>query len=604
MKKLNILFAMFVAMIALSFSAKAEDYTLTLNIDNPTAVTVNINYKPVTMNPGANEVACTDNTTITVAEKDGYKITSFNDKDGNAISGYSGTYSIYANAANYAGQSYTITTDEIIFDGEVIVNVDKAQGLYLYMDGKSSPITLEDGDNMIPYCSKYHKELKLSDYSNNIYSVKVNGKPASWSAKDYYWHMPLPAGRIDIRVNYPDVDCKVKLTFTNPGTEGFLTSVKTGPNNDQKDIARDVFLSDNFVVKAGTDVTLGSVVKDNYTFTSMTLGDRVITSFWGTQTFRIKGDCEIVIDVTKLETKSATINIAGDASAVRATLNYNALPLVAGANVIEFVDGKNGLNISSTTNNYTILVSRNGNEEKLGQNIMLADGDVINIEMTEKIFDKHFVIFADKEPSSFRMFNFTTAGGATVPVKLGYQTLGFAEGDSPFWLQEWPHLYSYEWVYLNNEPVVKNGMWKFDIQDGDVLKFFWASGNTAPEKYSVAFSGSTDVCTVKYDLCKDLTDFTAATEHLVGTQFDITPLKPMTLTVNSVAVEPVDGKYTFTVSEETEVEIIADNSNSVDMLTVGSKQTVYNVHGIKVADDITAAPAGLYIVGGKKVIKK
>jgi hypothetical protein len=72
-----------------------------------------------------------------------------------------------------------------------------------------------------------------------------------------------------------------------------------------------------------------------------------------------------------------------------------------------------------------------------------------------------------------------------------------------------------------------------------------------------------------------------------------------------------DGSYSFEVTEDTTVKIASKATDAVSAIAINNNvnNNVYNLQGVAVlrnasAEQIATLPAGLYIINGKKVVKK
>ena len=112
---------------------------------------------------------------------------------------------------------------------------------------------------------------------------------------------------------------------------------------------------------------------------------------------------------------------------------------------------------------------------------------------------------------------------------------------------------------------------------------------------------------VKRDIIVGVEDWANGFSALQGTQVDITA-EDISVTVNGTAVTPVDGTFTFTVSDDTEVSIAKPTAISdIHAGETTAVRDVYNMQGVKVADNadnaaISNLPAGIYIINGKKIV--
>ena len=94
---------------------------------------------------------------------------------------------------------------------------------------------------------------------------------------------------------------------------------------------------------------------------------------------------------------------------------------------------------------------------------------------------------------------------------------------------------------------------------------------------------------------------------LAGTQFNFGIKEDETLikvTANGEVVAENTGSASFSVTGDT--NFIIDVTSGIASINADNngEKTVYNLQGIRVNGDYNTLPAGLYIVNGKKVLKK
>ena len=99
---------------------------------------------------------------------------------------------------------------------------------------------------------------------------------------------------------------------------------------------------------------------------------------------------------------------------------------------------------------------------------------------------------------------------------------------------------------------------------------------------------------------------------LAGTQFEIVPdhVSQVIVEVNGVEQTVEDGKYIVNVNADT--DLVIKKGTPTGTSTIGEATAlndVYSLQGIRVLEkastnQINALPAGIYIVGGKKVVVK
>ncbi|MDD6076693.1 MAG: hypothetical protein PUB84_08150, partial [Bacteroidales bacterium] len=99
---------------------------------------------------------------------------------------------------------------------------------------------------------------------------------------------------------------------------------------------------------------------------------------------------------------------------------------------------------------------------------------------------------------------------------------------------------------------------------------------------------------------------------LSGTTLSIAPAGDAPIYVmngEKVLTPAEDGTYKVTVTEDTALTLSSTSLTGIEEVTANAaadKNAVYNLQGVKVAnraDALRNLPAGVYVVGGKKVMK-
>lgn len=145
------------------------------------------------------------------------------------------------------------------------------------------------------------------------------------------------------------------------------------------------------------------------------------------------------------------------------------------------------------------------------------------------------------------------------------------------------------------------------MTDNDVVKVFI---NGEPDKYALSFvmPESTEGISVRRDLITPITDFATASTAHAGTVYHVTvpDAAAYTATLGDTPLTfDADNTAEFTPTADATLTV-AGIVDGIEDVTVGNKANteVYNMQGIRVAGDASNLPAGLYIIGGKKVLVK
>lgn len=240
-----------------------------------------------------------------------------------------------------------------------------------------------------------------------------------------------------------------------------------------------------------------------------------------------------------------------------------------------------------------------------------SEGNVLDIDGSAIVYDNHFIVYVDDasllyDPTaslSNKSYEYYT-------VNTGYSSFGYLESEAPFRFGAYAIDYSDGFAYFNNEPMTASyGSYSFTPENNGVYKFYFAA---EPSLYTVNFTiegqaREASAITGKYDIVKDI-DFTQPLEALTGTGINIYG-NNLTVKVNDTEIPCIDDMYSFTVQENSNVVISRDQVGIEGINADAKANNVYNLQGILMIRNaseaqIQALLAGMYIINGKKIIKK
>lgn len=608
MKRFYSFLLMLVALLPMAMSAQTS-YDFKIDVDDAEGVTLEVDWAPVALVNGVNTITVTSEyPNVKLTENAGYKISVIH-PDGYDIGVYDGSCYIYPNQYT-AGQTWTVKATKIVNDAQVVINIDNPSATTVRMEGVNEPLALVAGDNVIDYCSAINTEITVEDYGQNLFSVTADGVKPYFDYDRYRINL-AGVKRIEIKSEYPEgLTYKVKFTFVNPGTEEFLSGVRV----DGQELAPEVYGSE-FEVAAGKTVEFYSNTSNNYNvpYDGITINGNTIYMY-GSANFKVKEDTEVKINVTKLVTYKANVNIVGDPAGVQlSTANGNFTP-TSNDFQVEFTEGRNYLSVRANAGYYIESFTQNG-ESLMGEygpmSAQLNDLDDIQIVVKEKVKDQTMVFFLDVDPST--LVNIRLADKDYNPYELaqGYNVIKFAAADSQFSFYGSRTDYSAATAGYHNgvamEPYYYSGF-NIAAKDGDVVHVFF---NEVPALSTVNFSVTTQAAfEIKRDIIVPVSPLTDdVKEYFDGTQIDIIPAADAKLLVkvNGAIVPAVEGKYSFNLNGNSNVVIEDDTQNALDIINASAANSgVYNLQGIQVgtAENLSNLPAGLYIVNGKKIVKK
>ena len=253
----------------------------------------------------------------------------------------------------------------------------------------------------------------------------------------------------------------------------------------------------------------------------------------------------------------------------------------------------------------------------------LSDGDILEFDVTEKVFDKKAIVWVDNVAApacSFYLQMYSPQDHTAVyTFETGYNLVAFYEAMNPFSLawfgssEDDPSIYLKGQVYLNGNrlsPLYEgSASYGFDLNNGDVLKLFMEA---APVDCKVTFDIAEGVkASVVKDIITTVEDPAEGFDCFAGTQVVVSG-ENINVTVNGSAVEgekDEDGveSFTFTVADAaTNVAVTAAGGSAVEAINADTDSAVFNMQGVRVGSkaDLKSLAPGIYIVAGKKVAVK
>lgn len=594
----------------------ANAVSITINVDDPERVKVSVAYEEKSVVAGANTFSVDEYTQVAIEAKAGallQSVTRTSDGGSEYVSNMTNC-SLYVSSYN-EGETWTVTSglEADVRTGVCRVTVDDASKVRMQRSGTYSEVTLSNGLNEVHYIPGTETQLMIASavYGTPLYKVTHNGteKESQYGT----WYIDLTGeDEIEIQANYPDVDFPVHFTYADEESKGFITGVTvdgTEVNN---------YNDADFSVKAGSSITISGNTSD-YALDELTVNGTPVTYFYGSHTFTVTDETTVSVKAHKYGSISATLNIDDPANVkVYRGNSYNGQlieGLVSGANTIEVSETNTTISIAAESGCFITSVTDNDGQSYYADysgyyTLSLKDGMTVDIVSGRIARDSKAIVYVDDRAAAATYFSFTRNDRSEVALESGYNTVDFYSGDNPMGLSWYGAPYAN--VYLNDAtvaPMYENSTtYQVELNDGDILKIYLASN---PKTCGVTFTVGDDVnaatISVKRDIIKSVNNLTESVSVLAGTQFDITA-EDISVTVNGTAVTSVDGTFTFTVSDDTEVSIAKPTAISdIRAGEATAARDVYNMQGVKVignanSDAISSLPAGIYLINGKKVV--
>lgn len=605
-------------MVASAVTGYATTSMYQLDIDHADRVKVRINYEEKTgLKDGVNTFIIEDigdyGMYVQVEPVNGdYAVESVVNKTGTPVSVYSGQASFYFDSSD-ANHYYKITTKDLAATRTATLNVecDAPEKFALRFGGTYRQVTLTSTTQQVRFDPETETSVMLDkvNYNDLFYEVKINDVEAE-SNNGYYTINIKDNDRLYVKMTPPDVDYDFTITEME-GAEGFISGVTVDGTaiSDFK----------SFKAHAGSSIVISGNT-GSYIFDKMEVGKQTITSFYSSYTLYATANTDIKIYAHKPATFTASFDIDDPENVIIYT-GYDpsaAFKLTTGKQDLSFQEDIYGssiyVNIKSSGNGLLKSVKKNGIEIFSGSdlNTPVAKGDEFVI-VTEKITrDWAGILYVNGMDNSYYFsFQNTNSHKDICPVSEGYNKFNFGAVDNPAGIGFQPKTETPAVVLVNGEAIspLYAGSFTFSLTlaDKDVVKVFI---NGEPDKYALTFAmpESTEGISVRRDHITEITDFATASTAHAGTIYHVTvpDAAAYTATLGDTPLTfDADNTAEFTPTADATLTV-AGVVDGIEDITVGSKANtgVYNLQGIRVADDASNLPAGLYIIGGKKVLVK
>ncbi|MDE7427291.1 MAG: hypothetical protein K2M79_05780 [Muribaculaceae bacterium] len=474
-------------------------------------------------------------------------------------------------------------------------------------------------------------------FTGDGYQVTNNGVPVTPSYGSY--EITAKGGdMIDVQYNFPEVYSTVSVSFADPAGAAGLTAIKY--------LDEDVDFSEPFQVQNGRKIQY-YVNTDDFKFNSVTANGEDITPgyFYKYEDLQINEDTELVFDLEPYPVMTATIKCE----------NFDGLVLKKDDTEIEVTGEETVVTFTEKSRTYSVgprsgyvfhsavISGENRDEEfEIGPNsaYALADGDVVTVDITKLDRSNTLVLYLDDieyfNSSWYYDFNFVTALGEELAgtFKNGYNFIKFDNAEVPL-KKVYFYPSSYKTVLLNGEPLEggSEGSWggmtynNVEIADGDVLKMYVRS---TPQIKTLTVNADDDAEFVVEQDYATVVDHSMPIEAHNGTHLHIVPTNaeaPVKVYLQGAAqtlaegdeenlgtelTADENGKFLIELNDHASVVVKKDDSSSISSVVVDGtavNSDVYTVDGVLVmrnasAKDVEALPAGFYIVGTQKIIKK
>lgn len=581
-------------------------------IGNPEHVRISMDYADQAPVDGRWVLTPGDWSSVSIYANDGYLLRGVTDAAGNTTPAYGGYVSIYSGSYS-TSQTFTINScseAEVRTASFTVVVDGNPSSVQVQRSSDNANITLSDASTVVAFDPENETGYTFSHttYNMSLYSVTVDDVPVAAQGSRF----PVTVGDgsvVKVVTDFPDRDVPVNISFANEGTEGVVSNVMVGGMNVSG------WNQEGFTVKLGSTLAIQANTTD-FDNVSATLNGQSINASYYSATVSSEEPLNFVYTATKAAPMRLTVE-AVNPQGIRVEKGYTgeAYALTGELTELEIPKSQPYILVKAA-DGYVIsaIEDSNGNTYYSNSSIYVSDGMELTIVAEEFVRDNRLTLYVGSGMWGYRSFVLsegkeTRLAYSDGQLPVGYSEIAFSDIDLPFNVSGYPALY----LYHNGErveapmygtPVIESAA------DGDVVKMF----NTEPDDYNVTYSIATGVdVEVRHDRTQVIANPSAHT--VVGpTEVRIVPVDqaaraaatPLVVKVNDVAVEAdSEGRYVATISRDTAIKVEAGQTSGIDAVGIDgdSAARVYNLQGIGVGtvSDSHSLPAGIYIVGGRKV---
>lgn len=646
--------------------AADDEIKVTLGWDTPGAVSValgGINSDPVQLGADAKSYTVTETGYVYIRPAEGFILKSVTDNAGTqqkiSASDSRGQYCSLSLWGSDNGRSFDIVTDKLETVGSIAVNIENgARKINAYLTNNDDNYTwstfsrpqFKNGEQKVPLTA-YDKEIviyKANDLAT-IHSIKLNGEPLEFKN---YMSIPLtPGDRLDIRAYENDEDdaepCKVVVAFVdnmrqclnsvfNITASKFIPAadIETGFEVDKGQKLR-FNLNEDYEILGltanGEPVTLNggttveAVVEANTTYVfearKKTYADVEAVIYVNNPDGLVirKGafadDEEIALGNGEPVTENVVFEYAnGQKYTIPANKAYKYTISVPGKTRKFFVDARPGYWI-----NEGILANPEDVEDIYARASVIADNAPVYFDVRKVEANSTAIVYYEGEESGVRFYaQNKNISGRLIPegldsevLPVGYTVVGYDKdyhqsfttgrnGSAPGMQVV---------AFLDNTKLKEDDNMAFSaitFAPNSVLKIFSLPEGTNPSMSTIRFeAGEGHTATVTYDMVKSHSNLAKNLEVIGKTLVEVRPAAAEGVLLDGNRLEAsADGVYRFTATAKAHTVTLTD-ANAVEGIEAESVENakIYNLQGVEMNGAFESLPAGVYIIGGKKVIK-
>ena len=553
-----------------------------------------------------------ENPALTIMPKDDNKIVSVVSGETTYSPDYYGSYTI---RGIVDGQRIEVTSQsEAEYRNKTMtVKIDDNTQAGLYRNNSWNSIYLANGeDNVVRYNETDDVPFKVEKtYYGKIYQVLLNGEVQTPVSDGLYYITPSDDCTLEVISAFPEVDVPVHFTYSSEEAKEAITSVTV----DNVPVTN--YNDDDFTLKAGQSVTV------NFDYNSFKINsfsvNEVAQSVYSYATFTVTDETTVYLDATKYATYSVVVKVddASNVSIYKGSAYSGTLITPDAEGVAKFDVPEKSPYITIKANEGCFITSvSDGTTEYTGYsgeyNITATDGMVLNVVSGKIVRDLNAVVDVDDISAASYGFYFQSQNYRSYDFGVnasGVNAIQFSSADNPFGISCYGAPGTVN-VYKNSIAVaplyVGGSSFELNLEEGDSVNVYVLGGHDA---LNVTFHSSltdiADILTISTN--KPITGWDGGLDILPGATLHFAAAGnaiQVTAGDNTVYTN-ADG--TCDVLVEAAGEIALAKLTAIDNVEMQSQSahTIYNAQGIMLRNgSVNNLPAGVYVIDGKKVIKK
>lgn len=558
---------------------------------------------------------------VKVESGEGFRLRSITDTESGDAIAISGKTTAYISCAEIDGdKNFEIVSYPIEEDRTAAFTLNVKSGLpsdiSLQMSGSYKDLPLSDELTQVvrfdPETESYFT-VSHSNYRNELYKVVLDGEALSDSYGTFRFEAK-DGSVLDVYAAFPEVRVPVRFSFTNEDTEGFIRYIEV---NDER-IDDGSWLDEDFSLMMGDELYI-KFNTDEYDWDTIEVnGEELYSAYFNRKITEESYD--IVITASRIGTTKVTVKC--DVWDKISLEGYDTVDFTLTGPVTEIEVPSNESKIKvKPAEGYVVY---DVYDEATGESLYdgryfygWTDGMTIVIDAAEFVRDQTVMVYL--EDCEWGNSYFYIANNTDLEKKItldpGYNEVAFGYGDfdDALFRLNLPD-YSDGVVYLNGEILDWAGFSLIGIdqvQDGDVIKIFSEEKDTYLVSYDIADDVKVEV---RHDYIVGIKN---PSEHKVlpGTAIHIQPAvkdadSSILVMVNGKELAPEEnGIYTVTADEDKDIRISLGQTTGVNGIydAAAGRNNVYDTMGKTVlrnasSRDLKALPAGIYIIGNRKVV--